>query len=195
MNRGFNGDQYVSHFQCRQYLFNLVYTHPKKSDVLHFFEKAINTIETQYNGKIQYIWLNGETSLGNAFEAFVIKKGIKVERIALDTLAQNGGSKRSRRVLITKAWTMRIEANLPTNMWLEIVKAVGYLSNWTPIRKIGWKTPFEAIKKEKPRFAHMHVYRCRAYPLNHHIPKKNKLDPRAYIGYLVGYNSTNIYRI
>ena len=41
----------------------------------------------------------------------------------------------------------------------------------------------------------MHVYGCRAYPLNHHIPKKDKLDPRAHIGYLLGYDSTNIYRI
>jgi hypothetical protein len=90
---------------------------------------------------------------------------------------------------------MRIEANLPTDMWPEIVKAAGYISNRTPIRKLSWKTPFEAIKKQKPRFAHMHVYGCRAYPLNHHIPKKDKLDPRAHIGYLVGYDSTNIYRI
>jgi hypothetical protein len=195
MNRGFNGDRYVSHFQCRQYLFNLVYTHPKKSDALQFFEKAINTIENQYSGKIRYIRLDGETSLGNTFETLVTEKGIKAERTAPDTPAQNGGAKRSRRVLITKARTMRIEANLPADMWPEIVKAAGYIGNRTPIRKLKWKTPFEAIKKEKPRFAYMHVYSYRAYPLNHHIPRKNKLDPQAHIGYLVEYDSTNIYRI
>ena len=41
----------------------------------------------------------------------------------------------------------------------------------------------------------MHVYGCRAYPLDYHIPKKKKLEPRAHIGYLVRYDSTNIYRI
>src|SRR5436190_16988800 len=41
----------------------------------------------------------------------------------------------------------------------------------------------------------MHVYRYRAYSLDYHILKKKKLEPRAYIGYLVGYDSTNIYRI
>src|SRR5436190_14246823 len=41
----------------------------------------------------------------------------------------------------------------------------------------------------------MHVYRYRAYSLDYHIPKKKKLEPRAHIGYLVGYDSTNIYRI
>ena len=101
----------------------------------------------------------------------------------------------TRRVLITKSCTIRIEANLPANLWLEIVKAAGYISNRSPVRKLKWKTPFEAVTQTKPRFAHMHVYGCRAYPLEHHIPKKNKLDARAHIGYLVGYDSTNIYRI
>src|SRR5436305_11007319 len=41
----------------------------------------------------------------------------------------------------------------------------------------------------------MHVYRYRVYPLDYHIPKKKKLEPQAYIRYLVGYDSTNIYRI
>ena len=90
---------------------------------------------------------------------------------------------------------MRIEANLPANLWPEIVKAAGYISNRSPVRKLKWKTLFEAVTQTKPRFAHMHVYRCRAYLLEHHIPKKNKLDARAHIGYLVGYDSTNIYRI
>ena len=41
------------------------------------------------------------------------------------------------------------------------------------------------------------TYTCRAYPLilKETIPRKQKLAPRAHIGYLVGYDSTNIYRI
>jgi hypothetical protein len=39
------------------------------------------------------------------------------------------------------------------------------------------------------------VYGCRVYPLIQKIPKKQKLRPRAQIGYLVGYNSSNIFRI
>jgi hypothetical protein len=90
---------------------------------------------------------------------------------------------------------MRIDANLLVDMWPEIMKAVGYTRNRTLVRKLEWKTPFEAVKKQKPQYGHMHVYGCRAYPMDHHIPQKDKLEPRAPIGYLVGYNSTNIYRI
>ena len=41
----------------------------------------------------------------------------------------------------------------------------------------------------------MQPYGCKAYALIHHIPRKSKVDPRAFIGYLVGYDSTNIFRI
>ncbi|KAI1007817.1 hypothetical protein K3495_g423 [Podosphaera aphanis] len=41
----------------------------------------------------------------------------------------------------------------------------------------------------------MHPYGCRAYALEHKIPRKLKMNPRAHIGYLVGYDSRNIYRI
>ena len=116
MNRGYNGDRYISHFQCRQYLFNLVYTHPKKSDALHIIDKAIGTIEAQYNGKIRFIRLDGETTLGHDFEDLITEKKIKAERTAPDTPAQNGSSERSGRVIITKARAMRIEANLPANI-------------------------------------------------------------------------------
>jgi len=39
-------------------------------------------------------------------------------------------------VIITKARTMRIETNLLVDLWLEIVKAVGYIRNRTLVRKL-----------------------------------------------------------
>jgi hypothetical protein len=152
-------------------------------------------IDGQFGGKIRFLRLDGEISLGNFFENLVIEKQIKPERTALYTPAQNGSAERSGRVIVIKARTMRITANLPTNLWLEVVKATGYISNRTPVQKLGWQTSFEAITKVKPHFAHLNVYGCKAYPLNHKIPRRSKLDPRAHIGHLVGYDSTNIFRI
>jgi hypothetical protein len=51
----------------------------------------------------------------------------------------------------------------------------------------------------KPQLAHLKAYGCRAYAMTKDAQLKRKrllkLDPQAYIGYLVGYNFTNIYRI
>jgi DNA-directed RNA polymerase subunit L len=49
--------------------------------------------------------------------------------------------------------------------------------------------------KEKPDLSHLHVFGYHAYPLIKNIPHKDKLEPRAHLGYLVNYDSTNIYRI
>jgi hypothetical protein len=66
---------------------------------------------------------------------------------------------------------------------------------------LDWKTPLETLQQltntpnPRPSIAHLRVYGCRAYPLNYNITKSEKLKPRAHIGYLVGYDSTNIFRI
>jgi len=49
-------------------------------------------------------------------------------------------------------------------------------------------------REYKPSGAHLYIYGARTYPLERNIPKF-KLDLKASIGYLVGYDSTNIYRI
>jgi len=41
----------------------------------------------------------------------------------------------------------------------------------------------------------MHEYGCKAYPLRQLIPRLQKLEPRAHIGYLIRYDSTNIFQI
>jgi hypothetical protein len=102
---------------------------------------------------------------------------------------------------ITKARTIRIGAGLLEELWPEIVKAAGYLTKRPPSRQIDWKTPLESlylslgITNPRPIITHLKAYGCRAYPLNHRIPRTKKLEPRARVGCLVGYESTNIFRI
>jgi hypothetical protein len=117
------------------------------------------------------------------------------ERSAPATPAQNGAAERSRGVIVVKARCLCIAANLPANLWPETVKTAGYLNNRTPKRHLGWKTPIEALTEQKPSLSHLHVYGCRAYALDKHIPRLDKLRPRAHIGYFVCIDSTNIYRI
>jgi hypothetical protein len=104
-----------------------------------------------------------------------------------------------------KSRCIRINASLPEEMWPEIVKASGYLLNQTPSKNLRWKSPLEDLQISlgrtiiKPDIGHLKVYGCRAYVyIPEEVRKKerhHKLAPRARIGYLVGYQSTNIYRI
>jgi hypothetical protein len=104
-------------------------------------------------------------------------------------------------VIITNARTIRIGARLLEEPWLEVVYAVGCLTNRSPSRQLDWKAPLDSLHlslgttNPRPNIAHLKIYGCRAYPLNPRIPRTKKLEPRAHIGYLVGYDSTNIFRI
>jgi len=64
--------------------------------------------------------------------------------------------------------------------------------NRTPQRKLGWKTPFEALHGRKPSLSHLHIIGCKAFVLNRDVADRMKLDPRALVGYLVGYDATNV---
>ena len=89
--------------------------------------------------------------------------------------------------------TMRASSGLPQDLWPEIVKAA-----ITPIKKKGWKTSLELAAGKKPRIGHLRVFGCRAYA--HQLgseqpPRLDKLAERAHMGYLVGWEPTNIFRI
>jgi hypothetical protein len=107
-------------------------------------------------------------------------------------------------VITTRARALRIGSKLPANLWPEMVKCAAYLLNRPPCKYLQWKTPLEAHKTargianpEIPNVAHLRAYGCRAYV---HIPtekiqRTDKLAPRAHISYLIGYESTNIFRV
>ena len=172
-----------------------VYTHPRKNDCLLIIAAFLEKIKTQYDQTVRFFRMDDEPTLGGKFGALMDKYGITQERTAPYTPDQNGKTERSGGVLTRRARAMRISSHLPADMWPEIYKTAGYVSNRTPRRGLQWRTPHEALFDKKPSLSHMHPYGCRAYPLRPKIPRKNKLEPRAMIGYLVGYDSTNIFRI
>ncbi|KID81271.1 polyprotein [Metarhizium guizhouense ARSEF 977] len=98
-----------------------------------------------------------------------------------------------------KARTMRIAANLPHNLWKDIVEAACYLRNRTPLERNRWQSPFDRVFKKQPIISHLKAYGCKAFAMTADaqlkLHRKQKLEPRAHIGYLVGYQSSNIYKI
>ena len=198
MTPAYNGDKWISHFSDYFTSMDFIYTHTKKSQSVEIIKEFVAMIKTRYSrsiNSIRYLRTDGETSLGRKFDVLIANLGITTERSAPYTPSQNGAAERSGGVIVTKARCLRIAASLPANMWPEIAKTAGYLNNRTPKRQLQWKTPFEALTQQKPDLSHLRVYGCRAYPLKYNIPRTQKLEPRAHIGYLIGYDSTNIYQI
>jgi hypothetical protein len=195
MHEALTGEKWISHFVCHYTDMEFVYTHHSKSMATAITEEFINMAAKRFGMPVKYFRTDGEKALGNRFEQLVADHGIATERSVPATPAQNGATERSGGVILSRARCLRISANLPSSIWPETVMAASYLNNRTPKKKLGWKTPFEMLTGEKPNLSHLRIYGCRAYPLRKNVPHLDKLEPRAHIGYLVGYDSTNIFRI
>ena len=159
--------------------------------------------ERHYKSIIVSIHSDQEKDIGLDIENFA--KGLSIELIwsSVYTPAQNGRAERIGGVLSEKARCIRIAANLPEDLWPECYLAANYLLCRTPTKSLDWDLPIVSLQKQigteiKHELAYLKRYGCKAYMLlkgPEKLSKRNKLIPRAFIGYLIGYNSTNIYRI
>ncbi len=129
------------------------------------------------------------------------EEGILIERTPPRTPKPNGPIERSGGVLIARGTCLRLDANLPEELWPEIYRSAGYLINRSPTKQFDWVSPLERlhsyfhIRNAKPKVGHLRVYGCKVYILIKNRLRLDKLDPKAYIGYLIGYDATNIYRV
>jgi hypothetical protein len=109
---------------------------------------------------------------------------------------------------------------LPSKLWNYTVQAAVYINNQRPRqnydsrkeveqrldyineREISldleapvWVTPYEKLYGKKLNLANLRVYGCRAYIHYKGILKLDKITPQAWVGYLVGYTASNIWKI
>src|ERR1700684_2188175 len=190
------------HFMCDKVRSHYGYTFRKKSDARATVQDFTAFVKRLYDQDILVWHTDGEKALEQrSFGDWLREEGFIFETSAPYTQAQNGSAERAGGVIMRKARAMRIEAKLPENLWPEFFKSAVYITNRTPTKQLGWLTPIETLHRElnrpnpRPAGAHLHILSSRVYVLINKIPKKAKLSPRAMIGYLVGYDSTNIFRI
>jgi hypothetical protein len=171
MTPAYNSNRYASHFRCKDTDFTKIYTCKNKTDAVDHADNFCQEVETQYNAKIRVMHIDGETSMGPRFDVIRKRRGFIVKITALGNSAQNSGGERLGKKFMIKSRCSRIEARLLVDMWPETVKTAGYISNRTPVKRLGWLTPFEALKGYKPKFAYLKNYGAKAYALDHHVPK------------------------
>jgi len=182
------------------------------SSIINKLSNFFLFLKNHFNIKVKIIEADNEiTTVKPQVERWLNSQGIIVEPSAPDTQAQNGGAERSGGVNKEKARAMRLDANLSWELWPEITRAAVYLYNRTPNYNNNWKTPYEVFftriafsngivtKLRKPNLTHLKTYGCKSFAMSDdtHRGKSclQRLDPKAWVGYLVGYRSSNIYRI
>ena len=181
--------------------------------IIAAFKHLFGVLERQYGIRPKVIEGDNEIfsqkhELRDFLEA---QEHMRIEPSAPYTGPQNGAAERSGGVIKDKSRAMREGARLPAKLWPEISRAAVYLHNRTPRYTYNWKAPFDrfhtylafrdgvVVDHRKPQAAHLKVYGCKAYALTTETLKKTnrlqRLNPKAWIGYLVGYDSTNKFRV
>ncbi|KAL2267988.1 hypothetical protein VTJ83DRAFT_2834 [Remersonia thermophila] len=186
---------------------------------------TVSWVNTQFGLKVCKIRQDNDTgTIGikgyTDYEVWIQNLGIDLELTPTHTSEANGGSERVGREIIERGLAMLLGARLPRDLWPEATKAAAWLINITPSQRNDWKSPNEKLyswfrqyfrwyqpefvddrtRDLRPHLGNLYAYGCRAYPLdkrreaNTHR-KLFKTTERAHIGYLVGYQATNIYRI
>ncbi len=146
------------------------------SHILAALKHLFQLLNTQYDIVPKVMESDNEFSRAKIITSFCNNKGTKMEPSAAETPARNGGAERAGAVIKAKARAMRIGANLPEDLWIEITRAAVYLYNRTPRAGNNRQSPYErfhtAIARakgnpdspaKKPNNAHLKAYGCKAY--------------------------------
>ncbi|KAI0992063.1 hypothetical protein K3495_g16123, partial [Podosphaera aphanis] len=199
---GFDGSRYMLHFTDDMTRMNYVYLLTNRSGptLLRYFKNFVAYAKRQFDCDVKIFRCDQESGLGRAFEEWVTELGMVIEWSAVRTSEQNGQSERSGGVIQTKARCLGNSAKLPKEYWPEFVMTAAYLINRSPTSTLDWLSPLSKLRQtlgipDRDEYSHLKVFGCTAYALDKNIPKGDKMKPRAKAGFLVGYNSRNIYRI
>jgi len=182
----------------------------KDESLLLMLQNLVQMLWTRFDVKLRVLEADNELRKGSLTRTWLNQQAIQVEESAPRTQQQNGSGERSGGVVKEKARLLILDSNLPRELWPEMVRTAVYLLNRTPKQRLAWKTPYESFfsaiptsnaeNEHRPKMAHLRVIGCKAFALTESAQLKDqrlksRTSPKAWIGYLVGYNSQNIFRI
>ena len=99
----------------------------------------------------------GGEFISRDFQEFCEKHGVKRSLTAPYSPQQNGVVERRNRTLLEMAWSILKHINLPNHLWGEAIRHTTYLINRVATRSLEGKTPYEALKSQKPNLSHQSV--------------------------------------
>ena len=220
---GFDGTKYFLFItdDCTRYTWCARFDH--KHQLLEMFKFLVKLIQKAYDINIRCCRLDNEFENGPVGR-WCESHSITREHIEPYAHYQNGVAERTNRTIRERAAPMVQEtsisgqvskiisekgtellrvSSIPENLWPEAIQHAVWLKNRTParaLRKKDAKTPYEALKGEKPTLSRERIWGSRAYvtypPEFRLSAEMTKLDsPRGWLGYFVGCESEAMYHI
>ena len=166
-----------------------------KSEVTSCLKNLCVLIEQQFGQAVKGLRTdNAKDFLNNALSEFLASKGIVHETSCPYTPQQNGLAERKIGVIVDKARTLLIQANLPLNLWGFSVMTAVHLLNRLPSRTLQFQSPISLLEKYFPNTRlktglPVKIFGCVAY-VHNPAHKTNKWSAKAFKCVFLGYSST-----
>lgn len=191
------GNKYVITFTDDYSRYSWVNFMNEKSECLNMFQIFKKAVETEFSRKIAFLHCdNGGEYSSNAFKRFAHQEGIQIQYTVPHTPEQNGVAERLNRTLfdMTRCF-LNDTPRLPKSLWAEMVRTSCYIKNRLPTAaNHKFQSPYEKLFRRQPEISHLKIIGSTCY--NHQTGKiSGKLNERSSEGLLVGYETSNIFRI
>ncbi|WVZ16028.1 hypothetical protein V8G54_013594 [Vigna mungo] len=158
----------------------------EKKDVHSCFVKFFAMVERQSGLQIKILRTDGGGEFNShEMDKFCTENGIIHEVTTPYTPQHNDMTERRNRMLLDMTRCLLKAKKLPHYLWGEVVSTATYLLNRCPTRSLPDCTPEEAWSGDKPTVNHLRVFGS----------KRKKLDEKSEIFIVVGYHSTEAYRL
>ena len=199
LHRGYDGSIALFLFTDRftGYMWDYYISNKSAETLLQCIYHLIALLWRRYDEKIRVFECDTKIPHSNLVSEWLQARGYALEPCAPYTQAQNGGAERSGGMVKDRARAM--VGKLPKEVWPEVYKTSVYTWNRIPRYMYEWKSPYEMFFGEKPLLGHTRAYGCKAFALTTDALAKQRrlewLSPKAWIGFLVRYSWTNLYRI
>ncbi len=170
------------------------------------FKSLINQcdrIDMNVNFMIRMIRTDQKTFIENKLNKWIQKQSIEWEWSSKYTFEQNEKSERFEALLIEKTKCIKKYAKLSEDLYSECYLAVIYLLNKTFIARLKWSSSLMTLQKcrnesIKWKLSNLKIFDSKTYVLlkeSQTSARSKKLKARAFVEYLIEYDSINIFRV
>ncbi|KAI0993347.1 hypothetical protein K3495_g14837, partial [Podosphaera aphanis] len=178
--------------------------HDHKNGAFEAIKNFNAMVSTQFGMVIKSWRLDGGKEFSpSQIGEIASKLGQIVEMTTPYSPEQDGRAERSIGIIVSRVRTVSIEKKIPKFLWPELMRTQMMIANRCATSILHGETPFQFLNRiclkenSVPDLSHLRVLGCKAYvqiPVERRVLSR-KLDDRAEIGILLGYEGQHIFRV
>ncbi len=162
-----------------------------KSEVTEEIKYLIKFFQTQFNKTIKRLHTDGgKEFINEELNNFCRANGIERTYTCTGTPAHNGMVERMNRKLATMVKAMLLQASASQLLWGEAITYATYIHNRTPLKALGYVTPYYMMYGCDSKINKMHIFGSNAVVNTTSGSRDGKFQPCTITGIYVGVSET-----